>query len=296
MYQVSWKITKKPAAYLSLSASGEGFSFASDSTNNCADNIENSIAAIINETEEEKVKELVGEVRKMIRHNMDDACNNKIRSAIALTTQKIYSPYSLHDNEEVLLTVKKISSDETEQESWNYTFETPQKSRWLTHYGLTYAPSIISKVSNYYSLADTSTANRYTISKENDNGPKPWENISVTANFTYPFHSDNRGFDGGFTAGFGLSAGFELSGHAGLSMIIGQNIIIGTGVGFMQKHRLKGEYREGQVIKENLSFDALHRKVWMPELNFTIGFRFGSNPFGKKSSSDAESSSSSSDE
>ena len=187
------------------------------------------------------------------------------------------------------MTVTRISSDKNSKPvTWVKTFKTPEKTRWLVHYGLTYAPTLISKFDHYHSFADTSAANKYTITKDNGNGPKAWENISATIDFTYPFHGDERNYDAGITAGFGISAGLELSGHIGLSAIIGQNVIVGSGIAFMQKKKLKGQYKEGQIIKENLSFDALHEKVWVPELFFTIGFRFGSNPFVKKDAADSK--------
>lgn len=54
----------------------------------------------------------------------------------------------------------------------------------------------------------------------------------------------------------------------------------------MQKYKLMGAYREAQILKTDLNFEALHHKVWLPELYFLIGFRFNSNPFAKKTTDD----------
>lgn len=214
-----------------------------------------------------------------------DQCDELIQKTIF--TQSLY--FSLENNQTITVTVKRITKAVDGKDStitWTKVFKTPEKSPWLIHYGLTYTPALISKTDNYYSFADTSVANRFTIKKENNNGPKPWDNISATINFTYPFHTDNRSIDAGFTAGFGLNPDFLLSGHTGLSLIIGENVILGTGIAFMQKYKLKGEYVENQIVKTNLDFDALHHKVWLPEIYFTIGFRFSQNPFAKKASDD----------
>ena len=256
------------------------------SGNDCSPDVTDILGKLRNTESEDTIKKYVDKGNALIRKLDDAKCKEVLKASIAETEQLIPIPYApLKDNQVITLTVTKVDKDgkQVGDSKWTFVLKTPEKSRWLIHYGLTYAPSVISKTNHYYSLADTSVANRYTITKENKNGPRPWENISATINFTYPFHSEPRGLDGGFTAGFGLSAGLELSGQAGLSMIIGDNVIVGTGIAMMQKYKLNGKYKEGQIIKENLDFNALHEKVWLPELYFTIGFRFGNNPFAKKS-------------
>ena len=237
-----------------------------------------------NAKDETEMKTQVSKGTELLNTLSEGDCKALLKKRLDETRQTLDFPYNgkLGYNETITLKIVRIGLDEIPIDTLTYTFNTEEKTRWLVHYGLTYAPSIISKVDHFHSLADTSVANKYTITKDNKNGPKPWDNISATINFTYPFHGDSGGFDGGFTAGFGISTGFGLSGQAGLSAIIGDNIILSSGVVLMQKQKLKGEYKEGQIIKENLSSDALHEKVWLPEVFFTIGFRFGSNPFASK--------------
>ncbi len=239
-----------------------------------------------NETEESQIPFRINELSNKIKKldtALDQGCIKEGNDLIKNTVFEKPIPLDLKQNQIITVTViRKTSDTDSNPIIWTKMYKTEQKTRWLVHYGLTYAPSFISKTNNFFSLADTSVANRYTITKSNSNGPKPWDNISATINFTYPFHADSRPFDGGFTAGFGISTGLGLSGHAGLSAIIGDNVIISSGLVFMQKQKLKGQYKEGQIIKENLAFDALHEKVWLPEMFFTIGFRFGSNPFATK--------------
>lgn len=80
----------------------------------------------------------------------------------------------------------------------------------------------------------------------------------------------------------------SLSAGVGFSFLVGQNLALGTGVMFTQKDILKEEYKDDgtEVVKENLSFEQLHDKLWMPELYFTIGFRFDKNPFAGKDKED----------
>ncbi|MGY3054168.1 hypothetical protein ACVWYG_002371 [Pedobacter sp. UYEF25] len=277
-YKIEWQFVQNITPPLK-NVGGE------ESTANCGkafDLIKNILETAISE---DSIKKYVDKANTLMSTLTDSKCIAALKSSIAETEQIFPIPYSpLKNNQVITLTVTKVDKkgEQVEDGKWTFVLKTPEKSRWLVHYGLTYSPSLISKTDHYYSSADTSVANKFTVTKENDNGPKPWENISATINFTYPFHAEPRDFDLGFTAGFGLSAGFELSGQTGLSLIIGDNVILGSGIVMRQKYKLMGKYKEGQIIKENLNFDSLHEKVWLPGLYVTLGFRFGTNPFAKK--------------
>ena len=281
-YELDWKVTKVVVQPFDTKA----FSSDESKLKDCSKEVQELKVNLDSENDEGKIKKFVDDAIKLIEKLGNDNCALILKTSIDETQHIREIPFVLVNNQIITLTITKVAKNGTKETSWSYTLKTPEKTRWLIHYGLTYAPNIISKVDHYFSQADTSATNKYTITKENDNGPKQWENISATINFTYPIHSDSRDFDWGFTAGFGLNAGFELSGHTGLSAIIGENVIIGTGIAFMQKFKLMGAYKENQVIKTNLNFEALHHKVWLPELYFTIGFRFNSNPFAKKTTED----------
>ncbi|HPH37523.1 MAG TPA: hypothetical protein PL108_07670 [Sediminibacterium sp.] len=288
-YKTSWKRTTNPNKPFSLpfevpaSLSGSTSS-SDDKLKSCSDDLKKALAAF--ETDDEsKIKIAVQTATQLLNQLEDGDCKNALKERIRQTKESIPFPFKgiLQNNQVITLEILKIGKDGQQKEKWTYTYTTEEKSRWLTHYGLTYAPNSISKVNHYHAFADTGVANKYTITKDNDDGPKPWDNISATINFTYPFHADSRPVQGGFTAGFGLNPDLQLSGHAGLSLVIGENVILGSGIAFMQKYKLKGTYKENQVIRTNLDFSALHEKVWLPEIYFTIGFRFNSNPFSKSS-------------
>jgi hypothetical protein len=259
--------------------------------NTCSNDSKTILGKLEASSTEKELKTAVDDARKYLVNNKEplSECIKAIENIVINTEIVVPLGFKVQPNQTIVITINKYENGKKDPKfTWTFTLKTEEKTRWLVHYGLTYAPSLISKFTHYHSLADTGTANRYTIAKDNNNGPKTWENISATINFTYPFHGDERGYDAGITAGFAISAGLELSGHIGISAIIGQNVIVGSGIAFMQKQKLKGQYKEGQIIKENLSFDALHEKVWVPELFFTIGFRFGSNPFVKKEAADSK--------
>src|SRR5690606_3425279 len=136
---------------------------------------------------EDSIKKYVDLGNKLIPNLTDSKCIASLKASIAETEQIIPIPYApLKNNQVITLTITKVDTDGNPvgDGKWTFVLKTPEKSRWLVHYGLTYTPSIISKTDHYYSLADTSMANKFTITRENDNGPKPWENISATINFT----------------------------------------------------------------------------------------------------------------
>lgn len=285
-YKVEWDFVQNLNPPFEIKESG-----GASSASGCTDQVKSINKNIITSVSEDSVKKYVDLANELIPNLSDVTCKNLLKSSIVRTQIKMSIPYApLKNNQVITVTITKVDKETgnpVEDGKWTFVLKTPEKSRWLVHYGLTYTPSIISKTDHYYSLADTNVANKFTITKENNNGPRPWENISATINFTYPFHADPKGVDLGFTAGFGLSAGLELSGQAGLSMIIGDNVILGSGIVMMQKYKLMGKYKNGQIIKENLEFNSLHDKVWLPELYFTLGFRFGNNPFAKKAAEPA---------
>lgn len=285
-YKLEWRFKNKLKPPFTMPAS-EKASLASSSTdlNACNADVKRIIAILDGEIDEVKIKKAVEEGRSLLAKGGAGTCAATLEASISETESVERIHRDLRYNQEVTLTVTKTDKAGKELGVWTYTFNTEEQTRWLTHFGLTYAPNVISKVDHYYAQ-DSTVANTYRISKQNNNGPKAWENISATINFTYPFSAEPTGLDAGFTAGFGLNPSLQLSGHAGFSAVIGTNVILGTGVAFMQKQRLRGEFSENKIVKTNLTFDALHEKVWLPELYFTIGFRFDKNPFGGSTSGD----------
>ena len=73
------------------------------------------------------------------------------------------------------------------------------------------------------------------------------------------------------------------------SIIIADNLSVNIGAIFTQKDRLRGQYSEGQSLRESLDFDQLHEKKHQLEWFVSIAFRFESNPFKKKEDNDSKS-------
>lgn len=280
-YNPVWTKIKRrdPVFSTSLLAVVEDGEQSDSDTIQCT-SVDEIISGINGANNESDVKLQVQIGQGLLNSLPEGVCKSRLERKLAETKGSIEFPYagSLSYNETLTLRIERIGPGGEFINSITFIFSTEEGSRWLTHFGLTYAPNVISSVSQFYSQ-DSTSAGTYRIAEKSDNGPKAWDNISATINFTYPFHSIPRGVDGGVTAGFGLNPSFQLSGHAGLSVIIGDNIILSSGLAFIQRAKLRGEYHPNQLVKTNLNFDALHERVWLPELFFTIGFRFDRSPF-----------------
>jgi hypothetical protein len=198
--------------------------------------------------------------------------------------------FTLRNNQTISVKVIRVvkNKDKDSTITWTKIFKTPQKSPWLIHFGFTYQPNIISKYDQFFAKEDTSTASRYTVTKKHGNQSKFWENISPTVMFSYPFTNKKGESHLAFSA-IAATNFSSFSAGTGFSYIVGENVALGTGIMFTQKYVLNGIYKEGDVIKTNLTFEQLHEKKWGPEIYFTIGLRFDKNPFaGSTEKSSAE--------
>lgn len=268
------------------------FTLSTTSASECANADSTLNAAIIgvqnSQTEEDvdkNLKKLKAEMKKLSSANQ--ACIDFCNALIDKTTYTQPFLFNLKNNQTITVTVtRKFQTKEKKDTSatWTQTFKTPEKSPWLTHFGFTYQPNIISKYNQFYSKADTSNANRFTITKLNGHQTRFWQNISPTIMFSYPIRQKDSANYWAFSA-IAATNFSTFSAGAGFSRVIGVNVALGTGIMFTQKYVLNGQYKEGDIIKTNLTYDQLHEKKWGPEIYFTIAFRFDKNPFSGSSSS-----------
>lgn len=253
---------------------------------------------LLNTNSESEVPRLIEELKKEIEMLKKEDMN-KYGYCIFMGTELLKKTvlqkdllFSLRNNQTITIKVSrktKIDNKDTTI-TWTKIFKTPHKSPWIIHFGFTYQPNIISKYDQFFSKEDTSNAGKYTITKKSGSQSKFWENISPTIMFSYPFTNKKGDSHLAFSA-IAATNFSTFSAGTGLSYIIGENVALGTGIMFTQKYVLNGNYKEGDIIKTNLTFDQLHEKKWGPEIYFTIGLRFDKNPFtgsSNKSSNDKD--------
>jgi hypothetical protein len=256
--------------------------------------------------DEKSVPNLVKSLQKEI-NDLSGKFNDCKNEGDAIISSTIYAhdlKFSLRNNQTITLTVYRINKNGNSNDtiSWVKVFKTPQKSPWKVLYGFTFVPNKLSKVDNYFAKATDSTNQSFTITKMNDRNNKFWENLSPTIMFQwaplskYSFLSNKAGnfikglfsnnfyqigFVGGLSLNFAKETGVA-SVMAGPSIVIADNLSISSGLTFIQKNVLMGQYKEGDIVKEKLDFGQLHEKKYMLEYFISIAFRFDKNPFSGK--------------
>jgi hypothetical protein len=225
----------------------------------------------------DKLKKSIDILPKLCK---EDA-NERLKKIESEELSKYHIISELKDCQEVFIKIQRKGKKEDTQpeKTWEIilTTDCPENDKWLIHYGFTYQPNLISKYDQYFSKQFARTDSFY-VAKMNTDQSKFWENLSPTIMFTYPLTIKEKTWKMG-VSGIAATNFSTFSAGTGFSVIFGYNLALGTGIMFTQKNVLKGEYKEGDVLRSSLSFDQLHSKKWGPEIYFTIGLRFDKNPF-----------------
>lgn len=240
-------------------------------------------------------------IKGKLDKSKEKACIEQINSLIEISTYSKQLLFDLKNNQTISIKVvktykpQKTNIDTTV--TWTKTFKTPEKTPWHIMYGFTFVPNLMNPEKTYFSKADTS-GKLFTITPLNNQKHDFWKNISPTimiqwapmSKYSFTKHAwraffSNEFYQIGFVGGLSLNFASETSAvnvMAGPSFVIADNISLSAGVVFTQKNVLNGKYKEGDIIKENLSFDQLHEKKYMFEWFISMAIRFDTNPFAKK--------------
>lgn len=236
--------------------------------------------ALLKETSESNIPNLIASLQKEIK-SAPAGCEADVKEAnkaIDATTTSIVltDPIVIGKGDEAQITISR------DKNAWVFTFKNERVSHWTTYYGFTYVPDILTKFTNYY--ASEQAGGTYLISKMNSKNKNVLQNISPTVMFTYRFFDEkdpDKFLKTGITAGMMYNSEV-LGAMFGPSLVFGDNVTVNTGISFVQKYRLKGQYVNGQTIQDNLDFDQLHDKIWTYDFFFSIGINLPSL-FEKKS-------------
>ncbi|GAB1857299.1 hypothetical protein MHTCC0001_21350 [Flavobacteriaceae bacterium MHTCC 0001] len=91
--------------------------------------------------------------------------------------------------------------------------------------------------------------------------------------------NNSNDFNFGITGGLGYDLEKSLSVFLGGSVVYNQNITLSAGFAFHNQKLLNSKYKDGDVIKENLSFDQLHSDYIRFNPFISIAFRLDKSPF-----------------
>jgi len=277
-YEISAKVRDLPAVPLSIPTNSK--SLTKGGKGGPCDALDKAKDTLANETSESRIVKDILALKDEIKKANDSNCHADIIASLKLIDSCSSYEYPLPLEITIAQGQALDITISRNKFTWAYKFETAQKNHWTTYYGFTYVPDILNKFPNYYAKQQDNGS--FLVSKMNGNNRNVYQNISPTAMFTYKFFKNPDA-----VVKFGLTGGIMyntdiLGAMFGPSLVIGDNITINTGVSFIQKYKLKGQYTEGQPVKENLDFDQLHNRVWSNDLFFSIGFNLP-ELFAKKS-------------
>lgn len=260
-----------------------GFSGTSSDAN--CKGLSDAYQKLLTEKEEKNIPDKIKSVNDEIK-KAGDHCSGLVDSSkkLILQTRMIFSvqqPITVSKGDKITITISRTDDNS----KWTFVFNCPAENHWTVYYGFTFIPDVLTRFPNYYSNQQDDGS--YIISKMNGSNKNVFQNVSPTAMFTYRFYKNP-----GAIMKFGLTGGIFyntqiLGAMFGPSWVIGDNLTLNTGLSFIQKNKLKGQFKDGQKITTNLDFDQLHDKIWTYDMFISIGLNIP-ELFKKNKDADSE--------
>lgn len=205
------------------------------------------------------------------RRNYDTALTELINT----TKYEIEDPINLMKGQQLTVTITK-NPGELNQQRWVVIFDTGERGRWLVTYGFSF-PFLFAKDEEYFSKATGNDT--FKITQKNNNDIVKY----IPSVFFHWLASDDETNDMSWSGALGLNLDVtNFAVFAGVSMLYNQNIGITAGLAVHQVKRINQQYKDGDVLKENLSEDQLNTTTFRPNPFVSLTYRLGSNPFGNK--------------
>ncbi|NOU48195.1 MAG: hypothetical protein HOO86_14195 [Bacteroidales bacterium] len=247
----------------------------------------NLIESINAADEESKLPKLIGDLEKEMNEvsiepsentpSVSNCITNYIEMAkvvIASTMIKV-EDVTLNEGEDLEITIIRKLDDGTSK-VWKVVYTTQKRGKWLTSWGFSFIGQVFNVQKLYFTKFDTSS---YVITKEENRGKLIF---APTVFFTWmPTKNLSRNFSLSYTGGLGFDMEAPTV-FVGGSLTYNQNISIAIGIVAHRQEFLSGEFKENQIVKENLSKDQLHNELYTVNPFVSLIFRFGENPFTNK--------------
>lgn len=197
---------------------------------------------------------------------------------VSYHASKVIDTITLSQNQDVSIKIDvfKTESDSTKksttikEKTYNYIYKTERKGSWQTTFGFNFIhlrnnDTYFSKtVDSTFVIAEGTNQNKY--------------DFYPTIMFTW-YANDSDTINFGLSGGLGYDLKKSVSVFVGGSIIYNQNITITAGLAFHNQQRLNSAYQEGDLIKENLSFEQLHEDYIRLNPFLSIAFRLDKSPF-----------------
>ncbi len=225
--------------------------------------------------EESKVPSLLAKMNTALKDTMSN-CTTEVATALRLktATRNQTKKVTIKNNYDTFMIVERITED-GDRKRWIVKFESERKGEWRTMYGFNFSWNQAFERESYFSQ-QTDTV--FTVTKADNN-----EILSYlpTVFFVWQPYKGNTKIPGlvpGFMAGIGIEDNNPAI-TTGLILTIRDNVGITIGATIHQQQFLRGQYSEGQIIKESLTEDQLHEKTYRINPSFSVAFRFNTSPF-----------------
>ena len=183
------------------------------------------------------------------------------------------SGYVLAAGEQLTITITR--ADPLPAKTWTFVLLAPRAGQWLTTWGFTFGQDRDQRF--YLTPGDDGT---FTVTPEEKHDKGDLRLIPSVFFHWLPRKDENANWSvSPLTAGLGISKEAPAV-MVGMSLTRRQNVsIIGGGM-LARATRLNGVYKDGQVLKENLTTDKLHDTTYRAGLFISLAIRFDKNPFG----------------
>jgi hypothetical protein len=196
---------------------------------------------------------------------------DKSQLLIAQTTETVAQHVSLPEGMELIVRVQRL--EPVPLQTWEKTFSTGERGRWMTNYGFGFIPS---RDRRYFSESSETEAGKFTITRERDR-----RGFDFTPSVYFTWVATKmllQNVAWGLTGGLGFDLANPVI-FVAPTATYNWNLSLMLGLSMHKERRLRGRYHAGQSIGTNLSNEELTDDSYRPAPFVGFAYRFGSNPF-----------------
>ena len=184
-----------------------------------------------------------------------------------------YEIKNLAKSQILKITVKRTNKVGKELE-WVRIYKTPSRGKWLTSFSFNFVTQAFSKERLYFTK--NVGMDSFQITRETN---RRWMHFVPGITFSWlSAKSFKRDIGIGVSGGIGLEVDKPVV-FLGSTIFYNQNLSLTLGIAAHQVKDLNGKYKEGDIIRENLSPDQLMIEPYRVNPFISLSLRFDKNPF-----------------
>ena len=222
--------------------------------------------------------------------NLENNCFDEIekfkyRDSMSILTEFTAFPegISVRAGDELVITIKREGNGGMDKDfTWttSYSFIKPEQSSdyisgWSISFGFAF-PFLFAMDETFFAKQIDTLDYLFVIKEKNNNDVMRF--IPAIFISWLPKQDKSTIWAHSLTGGFGFDLQ-DPSVFLGGSIIYNRILSLNYGIAVHKVFRLRGEYKKGDIVRENLEFDQLHEKVYRYNFFLGLSFRFSSDPF-----------------